>query len=178
MKKHYLAKALILLISLGFIFCGTTGAATVSYSLTDLTKTEANLYRITYDISGFDATIYAGLDIYFDYATYSNIDLVAADTANWDISQDYIYQPDAILGEEEDGMLDALSLVSTDSLSGWFTVTFLYTGEDLPGSQYVEYFNEDYTLVTSGRTSAVPVPGAAVLLFSGIAGLFACKRKF
>nr|WP_319393938.1 hypothetical protein [uncultured Desulfobacter sp.] len=119
----------------------------------------------------------SAFDILFDHETYSGLSLVSADTINWDGDTD-VWQPDNVLGEEEDGTLDALAQVISDSLTGSFTVTFIYTGEALPGVQDVQYFDTDWNVTATGQTSAVPVPGSFIVLFSGIAGLCALKRKF
>lgn len=173
MKKYSLAKTLFCFISFCLLACSTVSAATISYSLTEI---ETNLYEMTYYVDGFDSTTYAGFDIYFDAQTYSQLTLTAQETDNWDTA--YILVADDIYGEVQDWGLNAYALTADTDLSGYFTVTFCYEGEGLPGVQDIEFYDADYAVVATGQTSAVPVPGAMVILFSGLAGLCAVKRRF
>lgn len=167
--------ALLSGLFLCLVMMASPALAGITYSLTDLTDTEENLYQITYNVSGFDSTTYAGFDIYFEDETYSDISLDAWDSSNWD--EPYVFLGDSIYGEREDWTLDAYASVLDENLSGYFTVSFYYTGEGLPGTQDIEYYDADYTVVATGQTSAVPIPGSALLLLTGLAGVLGFRKK-
>ena len=52
------------------VMAAVPAMANVTYSLTDLTGSQDNLYQITYFVTDFNATFYSGLDIYSGYGTY------------------------------------------------------------------------------------------------------------
>jgi hypothetical protein len=64
-----------------------------------------------------------------------------------------------------------------ETLSG-FSVSFTYSGGDLPDSQFFEIYDpDDYTEpLTSGWTIPVPEPAAVVLLLGGLAVMRLKKR--
>jgi hypothetical protein len=81
-----------------------------------------------------------------------------------------------------DGFYSALALISDDSMTESFTVTFDYSGLGQPGTQMfsIDQFDAFGNLVMNlqtGETTPVgvpaPEPSAGVLLIIGIAGILA-----
>ena len=174
MNRHQIARVLFPLFFLFFIYSTTAMAANISYSITDMRSEQDNLWQIDYQVSNFDSDAYDGLQIFFEYGLYENIEIVES-TTGWDA---YEAQPEDFGGYTEDGYIDALILSTGGILSATFSVQAVYLGEAAPGSQLFELYNSsNWDVYASGETSAAPVPGSIVLLFSGLAGLCAGRRK-
>jgi hypothetical protein len=172
MQTHKWSRVLFFLFSLFVISSGASSAANISYSLTDLGSRQ---WQIDYQVTNFDSDVYDNFKIYLDYGQFENLTLVAY-SSGWDT---FVSEPVTILGSEEDGFLDALVENPSGILTAFFTVQVAYLGTDMPGAQSFELYSSDNwgTPVASGTSSPVPVPGALVLMLSGLAGLCTIRRK-
>ena len=169
------AKKIIFGISLLFTFLFLSSSAmavTINYSTTELGAGE-DLWQIDYTISDYDAAVYAGFDIYFDYGDYENITLISSE-ADW---SPLVIQPELIWGEEDPGMLDAESIAESGLLTASFSVTVTWLGQGSISSQDFELYASDYTVLYSGTATPVPVPSSFALLFSGLAGALVLRKK-
>ena len=174
MKVCKIVSGIFFLLSLLMIFSSAAMAAGISYSLTDLSSQQENLWQIDYQVSDFDSDLYDDLVIYFEYGQFESISLIAS-LSSWDT---HVANPDIVFGVEEDGYLDAQVASPGGVLRASFSVQVIYLGDDMPGDQYFElYSSSNWETVGSGMTSAVPVPGGFVLMLSGLAGLAACRRQ-
>ena len=169
MKKRSLAKGLFFAISLCIMVCSTAGAATLTYSLTNLSAQQTGLWQIDYTISDFDSSAYDGFNIFYEYGLYEQISIVAS-ADGWEES--YASDPFELFGYPEDGLIDAYpSNPSGNLLTASFSVQLVYLGtEDTPGAPYFELYN-------SSDWETVPVPGTIILMLSGLAGLCATRRR-
>lgn len=164
----------VLCITFLIVFISPSATATIVTSSATQLNTEENLWQIDYSISDYDAATAYGLDIYFDYSDYENITLISTES-NWSAD---VFPPDTIIGEEEDGILDIYTEVYTSGLlSADFSVTVNWLGQGTPSNQTFEIYDTNYDVIESGTTSAVPVPGSFLLLFSGLSYLYHLRKK-
>jgi hypothetical protein len=141
-------------------------------------------YRYDYSVSNDDlAAPIEEFTIFFDPSLYATIGMTSA-PAGWD---PLVVQPDDILSD--DGFFDVLALgagiAQGGSLSG-FSAIFTFLGIGAPGAQAFDIVDPvTFDILANGVTVAVeapeiPLPGAAVLMLSGLGGLVfraRCKRN-
>lgn len=173
MKACKIVSGFIFLISLLMISSSAAMAASISYSLTDLSSQEEGLWQIDYQVSDFNSDTYQGFQIIFDYGMYENITLESY-TEGWDAFEN---QPDVIWGSEDPGMIDAEVLELEGILTASFSVTAVWLSSDMPGVQQFLLYDENYETVGGGTTAPVPVPSSFFLMLSGLAAIVAGKRK-
>lgn len=130
-----------------------------------------DLWLFRYTVSGFDASIAAGLSIFFDDATTSALDPSGLAPAAWDV---LVLQPDPAL--QADGLFDALALFPPGSPSGPLEVAFVWSGVGAPGAQAFALYDGDFATIASGFTTVVPEPGSALLVMAGLACLGLRRR--
>ena len=165
MKTYGSLVALLVLSNVGF-----AGLTDISYTVEYIAD---NQWVYNYAVSNLELT--EGIEqftIWFDYSKYESLQ-IASDTvldAAWD---QLVWQPNGTL--LNNGGFDALALIAPivlgESVSG-FSVSFMWSGDSSPGSQYYEIVNPDNPseILDSGFT--VPEPSSIVLLF----GLSVCLR--
>ncbi len=153
---------------------GSANAASLSYTATNLGGSN---WRYDYDVRNDSlAGTIAEFTIYFAIGQYANL-AVAGAPAGWD---PLVVQPDA--GIPDRGFYDALALTSGIAPGGHlagFAVTFDYLGTGAPGAQPFDIVDPvTFEVLSSGTTTAVPVPGAAWLISAAVlAGARRARRR-
>jgi hypothetical protein len=159
---------LIVLLVL-FAASGTAPAATIFYTISDLSDTTPgeDLWRYEYAVSGRDFLASEFFDIYFDPNLYGTLTAGPAPSADWDVA--ILQQPNpANFPPFDRGMFDAFALTGGPSLSGTFSVDFVYLGSGIPGRQPFEIFSADADLVERGFTALIPEPATTALCLLGL----------
>jgi hypothetical protein len=144
-----------------------------------------NSWQYTYTLTGVPLGANQAFTVFFDPTVTSNLadtstdatdpaSLAAEDWLSFTVPSDPTLN--------SDGFYSALALISDDSMTESFTVTFDYSGLGQPGTQMfsIDQFDAFGNLVMNlqtGETTPVgvpaPEPSAGVLLIIGIAGILA-----
>ena len=168
--KRLLTAAAIVLFS----YSTRVQAATVEYVATDLIDVTPgeNLWRYDYRVIGATFLQSEFFDIYFGPALYGVLTAEPAPNNDWDVI--VLQQPDLANPPPFDtGIFDSFALTNNPSLTGTFSVTFVYLGSGSPGAQPFEIFDASASTVETGVTSApagaVPEPSTAALFLIGFA---------
>lgn len=154
-------------------------AAKITYDLASLGGDD---FRYEYTVEN-DGSLGAGvavelIDIDFDTGLYQEASLSivtpAALSSEWD---------EIILGSGPSvpAVYDLFALaggIADSESTGGFAVEFTWLGgAEGPGNQTFQIFDPiTFALLETGTTTVVPVPGALILLFSGLLGLGAFLR--
>jgi len=143
---------------LGFI--DTAWTITIKYEVTDLPDATSggDIWQYTYRVSNYTFTAGHGFTIYFDQTSYKNIEVPPAyvNVENPDeIGEDWhiiVWQPDIAIPDA--GAYDALAISKNDaaSLTGVFTVSFVWLGNGTPGKQRFEVYDTNFKTLESGQT--------------------------
>ncbi len=159
-----------------------SGASIISYELQSL---GTNNYRYVYTVNN-DGTLPGGaaiqlFDILFDPALYDESSLTIANTPT--LSTEWAQQ---ILASAPgvpaayDVFANGTGVANGASANG-FAVNFLWIGAGLPGAQSIEIYDPvTFELLETGITeiaATVPVPGAFVLMLSGVSFLSVLFRR-
>ena len=173
----------ILVLLSAFTAAQATTIAYTASNLPDIVPGE-DLWRYDYMVSDRSFLQSEFFDIYFSSALFGTLTAGPAPNADWDVA--ILQQPEPLnLPPFDRGMFDAFALNDAPSLSGAFSVSFVFLGPGTPGSQEFDIFNANFELVESGNTS-VPVPGdivvpepstAALFLFGLVACAFHTRRR-
>lgn len=161
----------------------SVGAATISYTATDLTDVNPgeDLWEYSYTLSDHSFAADTGFTIYFDLGFYDLLEpFPVAPNSDWDV---ITWDPDPAL--PDDGAYDAYALFDDASISDLFTVSFVWLGiGSEPGSQFFEiYDGVSWDVLDDGWTTSaavpIPEPSTMLLLSGGLAGIafFARRRK-
>ncbi len=156
-----------------FLLPAVAGAATITFTPTDLADTISgeDLWLYEYRVSDFTFGAGEGFTITFDRALFTKLQnpppLVNAD---WDALP---LQPDLALSSN--GLYDALALRAAPSLANDFKVTAAWLGSGTPGVQPFVIFNSSFTPIATGQTAAVPEPATSLLILSS-SGLALLRR--
>ena len=177
--KKTLYGILFVLAVLLIVFAGKSYATTISYQATNLADTipGEDLWQYSYSVSGHSFNQFYGFTVLFDYLLYSKLEDPPPFVNNdWD---PIVLQPDLILQEE--GAYDALALVDNASFADPFTVSFVWLGSGVPGSQPFQLYDPNFETIESGRTTsgaaAIPEPATLLLLGSGHIGFMGIRKK-
>lgn len=144
----------------------------VATNLADVTPGQ-DLWRYDYAVSGRDFLQSEVFDIYFNPTLYMLLTAGPPANPDWDVL--ILQQPNPdVLPPFQRGIFDAFSLVTSPSLAGTFSVTFVFLGSGNPGSQMFEIFDADSNPVESGFTSLpgaviIPEPSTVALCLVGLA---------
>lgn len=155
----------LLTVCLGVVLANSASAAIITYTATDQ---GGGSWRYDYVVANEPVgTPIEEFTVYFTLGDYSNL-AVAGSPANWD---SLVVQPDA--GLPDDGLFDSLALstaIAPGGSLGGFAVTFDYLGTGIPGSQAFDIVNpENFAVLSSGTTAAVPGPATGWLLVTALA---------
>ena len=169
-------KGVASLVLLAWLSASPASAAVVTYESNFL---GGDQWTYAYTLVNDEAFSISEVSIYFEVATFANLSLLSTPTG-WDT---VVLQPDP--GLPADGLVDALALSNAldpgQILSG-LSVSFSFTGSQ-PGAQRFEIVDPvTFGVLRSGNTvpaqaSAVPEPGSAALLLTGLGALAAVRRR-
>ena len=114
--------------------------------------------------------------VFFDASLFSNLTVMASPDG-WD---SLAVAPDLALASP--GFFDALALPATAPLGlgqslGGFALQFAYSGVGAPAALPFDIVNDNYDVLFTGLTSAVPEPGSAWMGLLGGALLLARRRR-
>jgi hypothetical protein len=151
--------------------------------VTDLADTSPgqDLWRYDYTVSGRTFLQSEFFDIFFSSTLYATLTSPTGPSADWDVA--ILQQPTpGNLPPFDRGMFDAFALTANPSLSGVFSVNFVYLGGGTPGSQPFVIFDASANIVESGVTSVagttVPEPSMSIpFSFGLIAWAIYFRRK-
>ena len=154
-------------------------AAMIHYQAVDLPDAivDEDLWQYRYTVSDHSFDSNTGFTLYFDATLYSNLqNPPPAVNTDWDL---LVTQPEPLLFDEP-GIYDALALIDRPSLAGSFSLTFVWLGSGMPGSQAFELYDAAFNSIVSGSTvhqpSPIPAPPALWLFGVGLF-LFFSQRK-
>jgi hypothetical protein len=172
-KRFSRAATLLALILAGLSPWSAAQATTIEYvatNLTDVTPGE-DLWRYDYRVSGRSFLQFQFFDIYFQPTLFAALASQSSANSDWDAA--ILQQPTpGNLPPFDRGMFDAFALVDNASLTGMFSVSFIYLGSGSPGSQPFEIFDAGSNLLETGMTSvpggAIPEPSTLALLAGGL----------
>ena len=174
--------AFCLALSGSWILSSSAFAVLIEY---EQTLQAGNHYEYTYTVTNDSASTFdiAGISVYFDYQSFSNIQITAS-PVNWDP----LYS-DPIIALPFDGLADWYALGATiaagEVLTG-FSVAFDWVSSSLNPfmDQYFEIYDPiSFDVIASGniqdksQPAQVSEPGAFVFLVLGFVSLI-CVRKF
>ena len=178
-------------ILLAAVISGPSASAlSISFEVENLPDgSNGDLYRYIYRLSGSSLGANQAFEIGFDHTLYELLEeFPAAANADWNV---VTFPIDPILG---DGLYSALALIDNPSLSGEFSVSFIWLGNGAPGAQpfQINQFDDSGNFLNNigepgvivpfqpdngGGGTGVPDGGSAALLtLMGLAGLAAVKR--
>jgi hypothetical protein len=168
--KKFAAAAFALVASMST----ATAAPSIAYVATDLPDLVAgeDLWSYTYLVSG-PLGSFESFNVFFSPAEYgTGISMLGADGALSPLLTPPMLAPDA------DGIL---SLTAVDPLPGGSTiqasVQFAWLGAGAPGAQSFSLLDDQFNVVTTGLTSAVPEVTSLSLVLAGLVTLIALPRR-
>ena len=124
-------------------------------------------WSASYTLGGVLPTFNQGFTIFFDHLSYRDLNgPITPVGSDWDA---LLIQPDP--GLSAPGFFDALSLTSSPTFTGPFTIEFTWLGAGDPGAQDYEVYTLDggFSILQRGQVGAIAVPepvsfgGSAVL---------------
>jgi hypothetical protein len=166
-----LSAAFVVAIAIGLPATAAAAPITVFFQTLDLPDAgSGDLWRYDYVFAGTVAA-HEGIDIFFDAAEYSDLELLSAHV-DWDV---IVIQPDPVAPDA--GFLSAIANLATPSFADVFSVSFIWTGAGNPGSQpftlsmydanHVDFIDPAFDAGVTQRL--VPEPGALLLMTTALA---------
>jgi hypothetical protein len=172
-RTHTAQFALVLLVLIGSLV--PVRATTIDYIVTDLADATPgeDLWRYDYAVSGRTFLQSEFFDIYFNASLYGTLTSEPAPSADWDVL--ILQQPDPTkLQPFDKGIFDAFALTGNPSLSGLFSVAFIYLGTGSPGAQPFDIFDANSNPLETGLTSVpagvIPEPSTVTLSLIALVG--------
>lgn len=162
LRKTFSALAMALVFAAGSL----AAQAGVIYEVIDTIDSPGDPNRMVY-VYNLDAPTPAGygLTLYFDAASFADLDAVTPAGSDWFAT---VSQPDA--GASLPGLASLLALNNIPAGLHQFAVHFTWLGTGAPGSQAYEQFDDQFSVIASGRTalaSQVPEPSTSLLFIAG-----------
>lgn len=148
-----------------------TLALTVEYTALDLPDVTPGVdrWQYAYTVSAGGFVPFGGLSLLYAPALYAGLAVSTEPAAADWMTPSLVIDPDP--GLAADGVVTLTALTNVDAAS--FVVDFDWLGTGSPGAQGFEKFDDFFTTVASGQTTAagsvvdVPTPGALALLLGG-----------
>lgn len=146
-------------------------AITVHYTALDLPDVLPGVdrWQYAYTVSAGGFVPFGGLSLLYAPALYAGLAVsTEPDAADW-MTPSLVIDPDP--GLAADGVVTLTALTNVDTAS--FVVDFDWLGTGSPAAQGFEQFDDFFTTVASGQTTAagsvadVPAPGTLALLLGG-----------
>lgn len=170
MRTRSLLKSAVLCMMLG-LSSSAAFAITVEYTALDLPDAMPGVDRWQYAYTVRDGGFvpFGGLSLFYSPARYAGLAVSTEPVAgDWMIPV-LVVDPDA--GLAADGVVTLTALTAVDTAS--FVVDFDWLGTGSPAAQGFEQFDDFFTTVVSGQSTAtgsfvdVPAPGTLALLLGG-----------
>lgn len=152
-------------------------ALTITYDATDLADVTPgeDLWRYSYQVSGFSFSANQGFSLSFDHTRYANLQDPPPSVAGWDT---FTLQPVPFLSI--DGTYDALAQIDGAAIVDPFLLDFVWLGGSgtAPGTQAYSLYTVDTgglvteigQGVTRSANGAVPLPSTVWLIGAGWLG--------
>lgn len=160
-------------LAVGALLVALAAPATAAEMTAAFTHETGATWQVDLNVinDGVPAT-FSGFTVYFSEALYADLALIASPAA-WD---SIVVQPD--LGLASAGFLDSALFDRNQPLTagqsqGGFTVQFTLLGNGAPAPLLFDIVDENYNVLSSGQTAAVPEPAMLVQLLAGI-GVLGC----
>jgi hypothetical protein len=133
------------------------------YEAIDLVNpASADIWQYRYTLSGFTFQAGEGFSVFFDHSNSHSLTPALAPGTGWDV---LAVQPDSAL--QHAGFYDAQA-ESNNPSSIEHRISFVWTGQGVPGPQSFTIYNIDFTTRFSGQSVLVPEPSGLWLLAIGI----------
>ena len=170
LSRSFLAAAAVVALHALPTQCQALTIEYQAYNLADV-ETGKDLWRYTYQVSGYKFEEDEGFDIYFDQALYGALSNPKPDGGpQWYAAVSSVIVP----GLPQ--IFDAITVVDRPSLKTMFSVDFIWNGTGTPGSQPFDAFRTSsdggIEVFASGVTK-VPEGGPGLLLAGLTFGAFA-----
>lgn len=141
-------------------------------------QVSGSTWEYQYSVSGGFSQ---GDDLAISFPVGTSLALVDTSFTDADVST-YVLQPDPSLPAS--GEFDLLANANDPNLLRIFSASFVYTGQDTPGSQTFSLYDSSFNLRSSGTTTAAmsaaetPEPGSVLLAATGaLAALGMLRRR-
>ena len=169
--------AVMAVLAAALFFLPSAEATTITFVATDLTDVNPgeNLWQYDYTVSGRNFLQSEFFDIYFDPLLFASLTAGPAPNSDWDVT--ILQQPNPVnIPPFDVGIFDAFALQNIPSLTGSFSVRFVFLGAGSPGSQPFEVFDASASLIESSSTSPavqeIPEPSTTIFLALALAAVF------
>jgi hypothetical protein len=156
------------------LFLNVTHAAVIQFTLTDF---GSGKYQYDYVVENDKAIVLDNFSLFFDVETMRNITVLGT-LDNWYAD---VFQPDIAI--PDNGFIDSYTyknpLAKGESQTG-LSVSFDWTGQEVPLSQRFEVYDSEWNLLEIGYTSSLAIvdePATALLFSLGLIGLLASRQK-
>ena len=163
-------------VAVASLLCLSVGASalTITYTATDLADLTAgeDLWRYDYAVDGAFAA-FEGFRVVFAPGAYSVLQSPQPSaSADWST---FVVEPDTSL--PADGEFNAQAPQAASAIGVPFSVEFAWHGAGAPIAQPFDLFDGNFDVLSSGSTSAVPLPTPSVLLLGALLPLMRRRRR-
>lgn len=163
-----------LLVTAATVATHSTAAVRVTYLATDLPDSTAgqDLWSYAYTITG-PLSAFESINLFFTPSNYG-LDI---DVSNSDVRLSSLVTP-PMVAPDVDGILSvtAVDPLGADS-SAQVDVRFIWLAPGTPNAQSFELLDDQFGVVATGLTSAIPEVSSAALFFAGLTLLAPIARR-